>query len=140
MTLAGSFVRSRGSFVRMHAPEPRIEASQSWTVKCRSASHRGTVDPAWRAGAAARNGAGLRLFRCDGWGVPRRGARERREADPACSVMPLPMASPSRLNGHALANVLGAQAADVHEAGEARALLEAGGRKEIAMMVPTNIR
>jgi tight adherence protein C len=37
--------------------------------------------------------------------------------------------------GTPLADVLRAQAADVREAGK-RALLEAGGRKEIAMMVP----
>jgi hypothetical protein len=37
-----------------------------------------------------------------------------------------------------LADVLRAQAADVREARK-RNLLEIGGRKEIAMMVPTNI-
>ena len=37
--------------------------------------------------------------------------------------------------GTPLADVLRAQAVDVREAGK-RALLEAGGRKEIAMMVP----
>lgn len=37
--------------------------------------------------------------------------------------------------GTPLAEVLRAQAVDVREAGK-RALLEAGGRKEIAMMVP----
>jgi tight adherence protein C len=41
--------------------------------------------------------------------------------------------------GTPLSDVLRAQAADVREAGK-RALLEAGGRKEIAMMVPTMIR
>lgn len=41
--------------------------------------------------------------------------------------------------GTPLADVLRAQAADVREAGK-RALLAAGGRREIAMMVPTNIR
>ena len=38
--------------------------------------------------------------------------------------------------GTPLAEVLRAQAADVREAGQAGRLLEAGGRKEIAMMVP----
>ena len=39
------------------------------------------------------------------------------------------------LNCNPLAEVLRAQAADVREAGKRR-LLEAGGRKEIAMMIP----
>jgi tight adherence protein C len=41
--------------------------------------------------------------------------------------------------GTPLGDVLRAQAVDVREAGK-RALLESGGKKEIAMMIPTNIR
>ena len=41
--------------------------------------------------------------------------------------------------GTPLAEVLRAQAVDVREAGK-RALIEAGGRKEIAMMVPATFR